>query len=194
MPDKAEPKSEFACRISLATVSEAGLEKRLAASEPARAALVRRLGVIDLPRFSATFRLAPRRGGRAYLLDAHLSAEVVQSCVVSLEPVAEEIEEDLRILFDRDMTPDPEMMGPPQEGLFEGEVTDFEPLDGGEIDIGEILCQFLALALDPYPRRPGLEANLPRESAGEEERPQASRKNPFSSLSNMLEHKGRQKR
>ncbi|MGD9801132.1 MAG: hypothetical protein AB7V02_11105, partial [Parvularculaceae bacterium] len=35
-----------------------------------------------------------------------------------------------------------------------------EPLDGDEIDLGELLVQHLSLALDPYPRKDGAESLL----------------------------------
>ena len=50
-----------------------------------------------------------------------------------------------------------------------------EPLGDGLVDVGEIVTQQLALALDPYPRAPGSE--LPAEAA-----PATPAESPFRAL------------
>jgi len=80
-------------------------------------------------------------------LSGRLRADVVQACVVSLEPVASAIEQDFTLLY-----------GPTQPGksvMVDLETDVAEPFEGDAIDIGEAAAQQLALALDPYPRAPG---------------------------------------
>ena len=80
-------------------------------------------------------------------MTGRLAAEVVQSCVISLEPVASTIELDFTTLY-----------GPEQPGksvIVDLDADIAEPFDGEAIDIGEAVAQQLALSLDPYPRAPG---------------------------------------
>ncbi len=89
-------------------------------------------------------RLAHAAGG-CVRLSARLRAEVVQSCVATLEPVSAAIEEDFSLLFAPDRDADADLLLRPEDELI-------EPLGDGIIDIGEAVAQQLSLALDPYPR------------------------------------------
>ncbi len=83
-------------------------------------------------------------------LAAAMTADAVQSCTVTLEPVSTRIEERFSLLY-----------GPVAEGpevVLEGEAETVEPLDGESIDIGEAVAQQLSLALDPFPRAPEADA------------------------------------
>jgi hypothetical protein len=44
-----------------------------------------------------------------------------------------------------------------------------EPLEGDRIDLGEIVAEELALAIDPYPRAPGAELAAAAPAAGDTE-------------------------
>ncbi|WP_376094093.1 DUF177 domain-containing protein [Roseomonas sp. CCTCC AB2023176] len=149
-------------------VGPEGRKERIEATAGERAALARRFGLLDLPALSAELAITPAPGG-AMRVHGTLRAEVVQECVVTLEPVAARIEEalDWRIL-----PPGEE----PSDDLEEGpEEIESEP--DGSVDLGEAVAQGLSLALDPYPRAP--EATLP-EAARDESA------NPFAALRGRL--------
>ncbi|MGB3148891.1 MAG: DUF177 domain-containing protein, partial [Paracoccaceae bacterium] len=57
-----------------------------------RAALARALGLLDLPKLSFAGELRPA-GRSDFLLEAQLTADVVQPCVVSLQPVPASLSE-----------------------------------------------------------------------------------------------------
>ncbi|MCP5117117.1 MAG: DUF177 domain-containing protein, partial [bacterium] len=76
--------------------------------------------------------------------------EVSQTCVVTLDPVVNRIEEDLDILFE------PERRGTAAPDIAFDPASDREPLTGDSLDVGEIVAEELALSLDPYPRKPGI--------------------------------------
>lgn len=80
-------------------------------------------------------------------VDGRLSARVVQACVVSLEPVAERVTDEFafRILSE----------GAEPSDDLEGE--DEVELEHGIAELGEVVAQYLSLALDPYPRAEGAE-------------------------------------
>lgn len=160
---------EFSRIVALARIPEAGREERLEAQPAECAALARRFAIPAVNRLRAVLRLRPEPGG-AVLAEGRMEAEVVQDCVVTLDPVVQAVEEAvaLRIL-------------PPGAAFSEDpEGPDEIAAEGDAVDLGEALAEQLALALDPYPRAPG--AALPGEEAGEAEAPPAG---PFASLASL---------
>ena len=115
-----------------------------------REALAHRLGLIDLPALSARLRAKWVAGGTLLRLRGVLSADVVQECVVTLEPVPAHIEEEFELFYCTATLP-----------MSEEVVLDLEgpdppdPIENGTIDIGEAVAEQLALALDPFPRADG---------------------------------------
>ncbi|MGE0744341.1 MAG: DUF177 domain-containing protein [Rhodospirillales bacterium] len=117
-----------------------------------RAALARRFGLVAIDRLEATLRLTrmPRTG--RFRLQGELLADVVQTCVVTLEPVPAHIEAPFEVVYERASVP-----GDAAEVVIASE-DEPEPLFSDTLDVGEVLAEELALALDPYPRAPGAEA------------------------------------
>lgn len=123
------------------------------ASEAERAAIAEAMQILSVEQFSATLSIVPLRGGlRA---QGHIKARVTQASVVSFEPVAETVEEDV----DRVFLPAPREAQAPAPGAeiyIDLENDDFpDHIDGPEVDLSALLLETLALALDPYPRLPG---------------------------------------
>lgn len=138
----------------------------LLADEAVRAALASRFGLPGIALLRGAFVLVHERGG---VIAARLTmqARVTQTCVVSLEPFEARIDEACALQF------------VPAKNLPESETEelDVETLDGPDeipftgdmINLGEALAEQLALALDPYPRKPG--AQLSGASLNEPETP-----------------------
>ena len=110
------------------------------------AALAARMRLPAIERFSCRFRLVAGFGGT---IDAegHLRARIVQTCVVSLDDFTAELSERFALRF-----------VPRGRETFDAdpEAVDEIPYAPGSIDLGEAAAEQLALALDPYPRRPGV--------------------------------------
>ena len=89
----------------------------------------------------------------------HVDAELTQSCVVSLEPVVAKISEDI----DRIFVPEGSklarlVLDERGEMVLDPEGDDIpETFAGDTIDAGEVVAETVALVIDPYPRKPGLE-------------------------------------
>ena len=151
-PGKGPGKSiEFSRPLALGRVGPEGRTEVLEATESERAALARRFGIPSVERLRATLRLVPEEDG-AVMVRGRIDAAVVQECVVTLEPVPQQVAEDivLRLLpTGRE----------PSEGPDEPDEIETEH---GIADLGEAVAEQLALALDPYPRAPG--AALPPEA------------------------------
>jgi hypothetical protein len=146
--------------VAIHDVPESGRQFDLAAEEGVRAALANAIGLRSLPRLEASFDVA--RHGRAGLrVMGHVSATVGQTCVVTLEPVENEVEEKVDLVFE------PEATDSAQEGGTKLALEDApEPLLGGVVDLGVIAVEFLTLGIDPYPRKTGVVFDAP--SAGDD--------------------------
>ena len=142
---------EFSRPLALGRVGPEGRTEVLEATEAERAALARRFGIPAVDSLRATLRLAPEEDG-AVMVRGRIDAAVVQDCVVTLEPVPQQVAEDIvfRLL--------PEGREP-AEGPDEPDEIE---AGNGIADLGEAVAEQLALALDPYPRAPG--AELPSEA------------------------------
>ena len=139
--------SEFARPLTLAEAERAPRRFAVEADPLEREALAQRFGLPRIDRLAAEGTI--RRHGRGWRLEARLTAEVVQVCVVTLEPFPTAIAEDFVVDYAAEE-------GPGQRGEIDLAGDDAEPAPtGGILDLGEAVAQQLALALDPFPRRPG---------------------------------------
>jgi uncharacterized metal-binding protein YceD (DUF177 family) len=107
--------------------------------------VARRMGLERLCSLRCHFELQ-RDGGGAVRARGTLRALVVHMCVVTLEPFEAEVAEDFALRF----VPDGQ-----ESQEIDVEAEDEIPYSGGTIDLGEAACEQLALALDPFPRKPG---------------------------------------
>ena len=160
MSQKPEPVPEFSRPIPRARLGGPVLVEEISATPQERAALARRLGLLGFDLLRATTKIEPvggadGKGGAGLLrLEGHLSAEVSQACVVTLEPVASRVEQDFTLLYS--LEPGPASDSAEAEVVVDPEAEDPpEPLGPGGLDLGEAVAQQLALALNPYPRAPG---------------------------------------
>ena len=136
--------------VALDDVPEEGQHFDLAADADTRAAVARVAGLRDLPRFEASFDVT--RHGRAGLhVAGRVSATAGQTCVVSLEPLANEVTEDIDLLFKPPPAVQQEAEGDARDRSLDGEA---ELLLDGKVDLGALATEFLILGLDPYPRKP----------------------------------------
>lgn len=130
------------------------------AGEQERAQLARRFDLVALAHLEVRGAVTPARGGMAVLLSARLRAEVTQTCVVTLAPVASRLDVQFKRLYAADAPgefADADQHGDVNGGeiQLDGDDDDIDPLVGGLIDVGEAAAEQLALELDPYPRAPG---------------------------------------
>jgi uncharacterized metal-binding protein YceD (DUF177 family) len=135
-----------------------GGEQLVEASAAECAALAVRLRIPAVLALSCRFRLAAAPGG-VVLAEGAMAARLVRDCVVSLEPFETEVAEEFRLRF----VPESSFREPDEAALLDPDADDEIPYQEAVIDLGEAAAEQLALALDPYPRRPG--ASLPEDAA-----------------------------
>lgn len=162
----------------------------LSASEQECKDIARRLGVENIERLEATLNISRENVGRIYV-EGSLNAKVIQNCVVTLEPVEDWIEEEFEAWFaDKEQTvsfAEAKKNRETRKGHAEVEISaeedDPEPLHDGRIEAGELVTQYLSLAINPYPHADGASY-----AKGDEEEPKREpsdvRKNPFEALKN----------
>lgn len=172
----SQAESEFRRFVAVEEIEAAGtVERAIDAREDERRALAGRFGLLALKSLSASLTLRRLPGGPLVRVDGRVVADVEQRCVISLEPVAEHIDETFSETFA------PEGYEPPDE-LEEEDLP--ETFESGGIDIGELAAQHLALSLDPYPRAPGVE--VPADLRESHETGADERRRPFAALDDML--------
>ena len=135
---------------NISDIPEAGVKTARHASPAALAELGKTLGLVSCDRLDARYELRRLSHGR-YLLEGTIDADVTQTCVVSLEPVEAHVVEPFEVEF---------RPGPATAGVAEFdalETRDIEPLEGGTIPVGRIVYELLASAINPYPRKEGIE-------------------------------------
>ncbi|WP_428645501.1 YceD family protein [Roseibium sp.] len=115
-------------------------------------------GLDAIGNLTADLRLKPYRKA-GLRVTGTVTADITQTCVVSLEP----FESVLRIDMDRTFEPHSSKPRKIRDLNDDGEIEiDLEQLDppdvilDGVLDLGAVLCEELALSLDPFPRKPGV--------------------------------------
>jgi hypothetical protein len=144
--------SAWSVRIALHEVPETGRSVELVADERARAAIAKIAGLRSLPRLHAVFDLA-LRGRDALRVRGRVSATVGQTCIVTLEPIENEIDEEIDLVFAPVAATSLVDQGSLEAGI--GPKGEPEPLIDGAVDLGALATEFLILGIDLYPRKPG---------------------------------------
>ena len=178
----AVPPPEFSRPVPVDLMAGPQLTREIAAGPDECRALAARFGLVAIDHLKATVRLRRLDGGRMVRVTGSLTAAVVQTCVVSLDPVPASVAEDFSALF----VPAEHMPDPEAELVFDAQSLDDdlpEPMTAGIIDIGELTAQHLSLALDPYPRHP--DAAFPGYDDDLDDTEAPAAKTPFEALARL---------
>ena len=140
------------------------------------AAIAGRFGILRIESFNAlcTAALWRRKG---VCLKGRIRAQLEQSCVITLEPVPEDIDIPFKAFFwpaqHAGELPDPGLSGE----VFSDILSDDSPelFENDEINAGEAVLEYFALAIDPYPKKPDASTVQDREKPEEK----ASAPSPF---------------
>jgi uncharacterized metal-binding protein YceD (DUF177 family) len=122
-------------------------------------AIAAELGILSIESLAWTVNARPwRKDG--FQVTGQVTADVSQACIVTLEPVAEHISEEINLRF----LPAEKLEKTRRDELLEVEVAfDAEPEDEPEVfsgdtfDLGPLIIEHMALGLNPYPRKAGAE-------------------------------------
>ncbi len=129
---------------------EAGL---IEVTHDERAAIVRLLDLVALDRLAFAYRLKREGEGRIGLTGT-LSAEATQTCVVTLEPVPSTLDVPVSVEF-WPLRFIRQLEAKAEEPAGHSMLDWPEPVRDGTIDLGPVIYESFATALDPYPRKEG---------------------------------------
>jgi uncharacterized metal-binding protein YceD (DUF177 family) len=163
MATKQLPERPWSIPVTVAEIPDGGSHHDLSADAAVRDSIAQLAGLRVLPRLEASFDL--NRRGEGVAVRGEVSAQVGQTCVVTLEPIENDVLETIDLLF---------MPVEKNEDSTKRKGEPPEPLENGMIDLGAIAVEFLVLGLDPYPRKSGVEFSR---SEGEDEQA-----HPFAAL------------
>ncbi len=151
---------------------------RLVANEQERRDMAEMLDILAVDDLSAEITLEPR--GARVIAGGVVKAKVRQACVVTLDPVEETVEEPIDIVFapeaeaaEAEARVDAAADKAERSGDYDALAGLFEaanlpdPIIDGQIDLGQIVTETLALGLNPYPRKEGAVFEQPEGSGGD---------------------------
>jgi hypothetical protein len=150
-----QPEPVLSHRINV-TAIEQPVEGRIEFPEAELTRLKTFLGVEAVDRLVIDYRLAPLTGDRL-ALTGKVNACLTQLCIVTREPVEEEIDEPL----DLQCWPEDQLAELPEidHDASEDALPEDPPLPiiADRVDIGALAAEIVASAMNPYPRKPGAE-------------------------------------
>lgn len=149
---------EFSRIIQLSEIPDEGLTLSIEATAEERQGLARRFGAVAVESLTAQVTLHPKHGRTRWQLDGRVMAKVVQTCVVTLDQVPVHTAFRFKQLYASDLgekaTAEVQLQFNEVLALDQDDAP--EPLSGGAIDVGEAVAEEFGLALDPFPRAPGV--------------------------------------
>jgi uncharacterized metal-binding protein YceD (DUF177 family) len=173
MTDRANP---WSVPVVVAQIPDTGLHREIEADPAARNATADIAGLREILAASASLDLTPEKGGRVHVA-GRVRARIGQTCVVSLDPIENDIDEAIDLIF---APPEqiPELSDLVDEAAeSDAEIPDPpEPIVNGVIDLGRLATDALFLAIDPYPRKPDAVFKPIIEAADPEDHPFAALK------------------
>lgn len=170
---------------------------KLTADANTRQKLAERFGILSIESLEANITITREANGFTLYVKGNFDANITQSCVTTLEPVPAHLAEAFEAWYldETNVTsfararksrqaPAADADDEIEENPMPDERDDPEALIDGVMDIGELVAQYISLALPAFPHSPkakeqgflGDEADLKPES-------------PFSALKDLLEQK-----
>lgn len=190
--------------LRLTDIGDEALSIEVTTSDTERAAVCKRLGILDVLMLESNLSLRwvdanslvlsnddAEIKGELLRVEGRLRSTVCQACVLTLEPVVAEIEQTFLRHYGEG---DPRHRADDAIDLEifrgEGSFAQIEIVDRGRINLGEIVIEELALSLDPYPRAIGvtLEDELAEgghQDVGTSEAASNPKESPFSVLEKL---------
>jgi uncharacterized metal-binding protein YceD (DUF177 family) len=169
----ASPELPFSHPLRVDAIVPKGVSVKLEATAEQRKAIARLMRILDVEMLRADL-FAIREDDRVRVTGS-VTARAVQACVVTLDPVPQDVSADVEVVFAPKEEADALMRkaGLPDEADMDDlDLDDIdiaaidlemlndpdalpEPIIDGVIDLGQIAYDTLAVELDPYPRKEG---------------------------------------
>lgn len=162
--------------LAVVQLPEAGLHQVIEASAAERAQIASAAGLDAVTQAKASFDIVPAADGSVNVT-GRVRARVGQTCVVTLDPVENEIDEAVTVVFAPPALIAVSSKSVQKEEGEDVEIADLpEPIVNGAIDLGQLALEFLMLGIDPYPRKPDAVFVAPATPADPDDHPFAALK------------------
>lgn len=163
MADDLDVRGAWREPVTLAEVQRGTVRRTLQADEATRERIARALGLDALLSLEAEMRASPWLDGAQ--VDGPWRARVRQTCGVTLEPFESDLAGQIHL---RALPQGSAALGGTDEA---GGELDLDPqgedppdvLDGDRLDLAAYVVEDLSLAIDPFPRKPGVEFEAPEQ-------------------------------
>lgn len=180
-------KPEWSHQIEVDSIGDNLLELKITAPEAVRKNLASRFSVMGISRLEAEITIDPMPGRFVTHVSGKFCADVTQECAVTLEPILNRIEDAFvawyadagEVVSLNKVRHERKVVDSREEIHLLEEEDDPEPIIDGMIDLGELVSQYLSLALTSYACQENAVYNGPSVDRIEEVAP---RKNPFAAL------------
>jgi Large ribosomal RNA subunit accumulation protein YceD len=149
-----DPANPWSVPIAVAQIPDTGMHREFEANANQCRALADLGGLREVLSASASLDIAPMREGRVHVV-GRVRARIGQTCVVTLEPIENDIDEAIDLIFapPEQIPALADLVDDAAEG--EADIPDPpEPVVDGTIDLGRLATDALFLGVDPYPREP----------------------------------------
>jgi uncharacterized metal-binding protein YceD (DUF177 family) len=184
--------SEWSYHIAVDDIGKAPVTYTITADADACAGLANRYDIPAVLSASATLILTRENNGLVIRVDGTVQARVMYTCVVTLDPFESVVTDTFESFFaDPDQAisfararADLRAKGGDIEVEMMDERDAPEDIINGTIDVGEMVAQYLSLALDPYPRGPHApdDTSVLDEEPDQDPESDTAHSNPFAAL------------
>ncbi len=190
MEVKKQHNQEWKHFVQASNVPDGGQWLKLSANPEECAEIAARLEVKSIEKLEAKVHMHPKNNGHVLEITGHLNADVTQECSVTLDPVTSHVEDefsawyanyDQAASFTRAQHDLQARLTSEEQPMME-ERDDPEPMVNGQVDVADLVVQYLSLAINPYLR--DSEVVTPDDSAKKVVTQGVLRPNPFAALKN----------
>ncbi len=170
---------EFSRLFNLDKVGQLPYKYEITATAEELTELAQRFDLLRIEKLVATIDIRKSDHTKDFEVNARVTADVVQACIVTLAEVPDYLEFEFKLSL---VEGDEDRFHDDMDWHTEAEKEyDLEFYQDNEVDFGEITAQYLSLEINPYPRA------VMDEGQDEEVLPEKS--NPFAVLNALKEHK-----
>lgn len=189
---------EWVYTVRAELVPDSGVKLDISSNEAERASIAARLGILSVDDLTARIAVKKRNGGHVMEIKGQLEAQIVQECAKSLAPVASHVTDEFTAWFAdyesavsfNKARRDQSARLSDEDHPITDESEDPEPMENGQVNVADLVVQYLSLAIDPYVTKEDLSvsgdvlgtAHVPAEK--DVSRHGTLRPNPFAALKN----------
>jgi uncharacterized metal-binding protein YceD (DUF177 family) len=132
--------------VRIDELSSEAMAVTLEADEQQRQIIASHVEAEDVAAFKAELRL--RKSGSTVTAEGTITGDLGRTCVVSLEPMREKIDENFASIYTTEVPEE-------TEGELEADLDAPEPIEGDTLNLWDVALEQLVLSMNAHPRKEG---------------------------------------